>query len=131
MSADPAVKGCFYLGVTEIQLGEFDLRLGREQRRGGRISLILPAIHLGLRRGILFKQARIASQLLFRMPQRCLLRGHLRVRLLKLRFVLILLNREQKIAGLDRGAVLKMDLFPNILRRAPPASRSHSQRYCR
>ena len=111
VSADPAIKGCFYLGIAKIQLGEFDLRLGGEQRRGGRVSLILPAIHLGLRRGILFNQARIASQLFFRVPQRCLLRRNLRIGLLKLGLVLVLLNREQQIAVLNRGTVLKVDFF--------------------
>ena len=45
------------------------------------------------------------------MRQCCLLRGDLRIRLLKLRLVLILLNGEQEIAGLDRSAVLEVDLF--------------------
>ena len=111
VSADPAVEGRPHRCVTQIELGELDLGLGVENPGFRRFFLVTPLIHLSLRRGILFKQRRVAGKLGGGVPQRCLLCRQLGLRLLELGFVLVLLNREEQVALLHPGAVGEVIFF--------------------
>ena len=111
MSADPAVEGRPHRCVTQIELGELHLGLGVENAGFRRFFLIAPLIHLCLRRGILFEQRSVPGKLRVGVPQSCLLRCQLGLRLLQLCLVLVLLNREEQVALLDPGAVREVIFF--------------------
>ncbi len=111
MLADDAVERGADLGIAEVQLRQPDLRLRAQQLRLGAGPLEIPVVDLGLGRGVLLDQRRIADEFGLGVEERRLRGQHLGLRLLQLIFVLVLLNREKEIAFLDPGAVLVMLLF--------------------
>ena len=98
-------------GVAEVQLGERDLRLGRQNVGFGRLLFEHPVVDVDLGGRVLLEQRGVPADLEMGVVAGDDRRLQLRLGLLELVLVLVLLDGEQKIALLDELAVFEMDLF--------------------
>jgi hypothetical protein len=111
VSSHAAVERSRHARVAQVQLRDLDLRFGAEERRGRSVAVVLPAIDLGLRRGVLLDEAGVARELRRRVAEGRLLRGDLRLGLLELCLVLLGLDREEEVALLHLRAVREVHLL--------------------
>ena len=111
MLAHLSVERRRHQGVAEVQLGERDLRLGRQNVGFGRFLFEHPVVDVDLGGRVLPEERSVSPDLQVRVVARRLGRIELRLGLLELVLVLVLLDGEQQVVLFDELAVLEMDLF--------------------
>ena len=93
MTSDASAKRCGDMGVTEIQLGQIELRLRL-------VALALPALDIGHGGGVLFDHFLLAVKFRLRPEQ-------LRLRNFQLLFVRFRLDDEEQLVRFDKRAILE------------------------
>ena len=99
-----------HLRITEVELGDIDLRLGRSEFGFCFFRLKIPVVDNDLCRGAFLLQGRIAFNFRIGVEKRRLLRLDLGFGLRELSLVLLLLDREKQIALLDDRTVEEVNL---------------------